>query len=66
MAVSEKQKEYARKHQAEKLDEIKIRPQKGTKERWRAAADAAGVSLQAYIIAAVDAAVELQEQKKER
>lgn len=54
MSVSDKQKEYVRKHQAEKLDEIKIRPAKGTKERWRAAAEEAGMSLQAYIIAAVE------------
>jgi uncharacterized protein (DUF1778 family) len=57
MAVPEKQKEYARKHQQDKLDEIKIRPPKGTKERWREAADAAGVSLQRFVIDAVEAAV---------
>ena len=61
MAVSDKQKEYARKHQQEKLDEIKIRPVKGTKERWKAAADAAGLSLSAFIIAAVEAAVDQKE-----
>lgn len=55
MATPEKQKEYIRKHQKEKLDEIKIRPPKGTKERWRSKASAAGLSLQQYIIAAVDA-----------
>lgn len=60
------QRKEANKRHLEKLDEIKIRPPKGTKERWRAAADAAGVSMQAYIIAAVEATVELQEQKKER
>lgn len=57
MPVSEKQKEYIRRHQAEKLDEIKVRPPRGTKARWRAAADAVGVSLQRFIIDAVEAAV---------
>lgn len=57
MAVSDKQKEYVRKHQQEKLDEIKVRPKKGTKDRWRAAADAEGKSLQQFIIDAVEAAV---------
>lgn len=57
MAVSDKQKEYAKKHQQEKLDEIKVRPQKGTKDRWRAAAEAEGKSLQQFIIDAVEAAV---------
>ena len=56
MAVSDKQKEYVRKHQQEKLDEIKVRPQKGTKERWRAAADAEGKSLQQFIIDTMEAA----------
>lgn len=57
MATSDKQKEYIRKHQQEKLDEIKIRPPKGTKERWKAAAAAAGLSLQQYIIATVEASL---------
>lgn len=57
MATPDKQKEYARKHQQEKLDEIKIRPVKGTKERWRAAAAVAGMSLQQFIISAVEAAI---------
>lgn len=57
MSVSEKQKEYIRRHQAEKLDEIKVRPPRGTKARWRAAADSLGVSLQRFIIDAVEAAV---------
>lgn len=60
MAVSDRQKEYAKKHQQEKLDEIKVRPQKGTKDRWRAAAEAEGKSLQQFIIDAVEAAVAAQ------
>ena len=63
MAVSDKQKEYVRKHQQEKLDEIKVRPQKGTKERWRAAADAEGKSLQQFIIDTMEAALAAQDQE---
>lgn len=55
------QRKEANKRHLEKLDEIKIRPPKGTKERWRAAADARGLSLQAFIIDAVEAAVGSQE-----
>ena len=63
MAVSDKQKEYVRKHQAEKLDEIKVRPPKGTKDRWRAAAEAEGKSLQQFIIDAVEAALAARGEK---
>lgn len=57
MTTPDKQKEYVRKHQQEKLDEIKIRPPKGTKDRWRAAAAVAGQSLQQFIITVVEAAI---------
>lgn len=49
-----KQREYVRRHQTEKLDEVKVRPQKGAKDRWRAAAERQGQSLQQYIIKAVE------------
>ena len=54
MPTSEKQKAYAKKH-LEKLDEIKIRPAKGTKERWKVAAQAQGKSLTQMIVDAVEA-----------
>lgn len=57
MAVSEKQKEYVRKHQQEKLDDIRVRPPKGTKDRWKEAAAEQGISLQQFIINAVEAAM---------
>lgn len=57
MQVSDKQKAYSRKHIQEKLDEIKIRPPKGTKDRWATAAAAEGKSLQRFIIDTVEAAV---------
>ena len=52
-----KQREYVKKHQAEKCDQVVVRPPKGTKDRWKAAADAAGVSLQRFIIDAVEAKI---------
>ena len=58
-----KQLAYAKKHMQEKLDEIKVRPKKGTKDRWRAAADAEGKSLQQFIIDAVEAALAAQGEK---
>ena len=57
MPVSEKQKEYARKHIQEKCDEVKIRPPKGTKARWSVAAEAQGNSLQRFILDAVERAI---------
>lgn len=53
MPVSEKQKEYAKKY-IEKLDDIKIRPEKGTKELWKREAAERGMSLNQFIIYCVD------------
>lgn len=58
MAVSDKQKAWAKKHQEEKLDQIVVRPLKGTKDRWKAAAEASGLSLNQFIIAAVEAVIQ--------
>lgn len=54
--------ERVKKHQMEKLDDIRVRPPKGTKDRWRAAADQAGLSLQQFIIQAVEAVIRESEQ----
>ena len=59
----EKQRGYVREHM-KKLDEIKVRPVKGTKARWAAAADAAGVSLQRFIIDAVEAVLAATDKDK--
>ena len=56
MRDPEKQREYVRKHQGEKLDAVTVRPPKGTKERWRAAATKHGKTLQRFVIDAVEAA----------
>ena len=53
MPVSEKQKEYAKRH-FEKLDEIKIRPVQGTKARWRQEAETRGLSLTQFIVECVE------------
>ena len=49
-----RQREYVRRHQTEKCDEVKVRPTKGAKDRWREAANRQGQSLQQYIIGAVE------------
>ena len=51
------QKAATMKYLKEKTDDIRVRAPKGTKERWKAAADARGVSLQRFIIEAVEAAI---------
>lgn len=53
MSAAMSNAESVKAYQA-KLDDIRVRPVKGTKDRWRAAADQAGQSLQQYIIQAVE------------
>lgn len=50
------QKKASIKYIQEKTDDIRIRTQKGTKERWKQAADAKGMSLTQFVIEAVEAA----------
>lgn len=63
---TEAQKKASIKYLSEKTDDIRIRVPKedGTKARWAAAAEAAGKSLQRYIIDAVEAAVAGSEDAK--
>lgn len=58
---TEAQKNATMKYLKEKTDDIRVRAPKGTKDRWRAAAEAEGKSLQAFIIAAVEAAINNKE-----
>ena len=51
---TEAQKAASQKYLGEKTDSIQIRTPKGTKERWREAAPAAGTSLNRYIMDAVE------------
>ena len=55
MSKHYEQRKEANKRHMDKLDEIKIRPAKGTKAHWAAAAEREGKSLQRFIIDAVEA-----------
>ena len=55
MTVSKAQQKAVAKYMANNYDEIKIRPPKGSKERWQEAAAAQGKSLQRFIIDLVEA-----------
>ena len=57
MSKNYEQRKAANERYLATQDEIKVRVPKGTKDRWRAAAEEAGLSLQKFIIAAVEAAV---------
>ena len=48
------QKNASMKYLGEQTDSIQIRTPKGTKERWRDAATAAGTSFNRYIMDAVE------------
>lgn len=54
MAYTEAQKRANLKYLKEKTDDIRIRSGKGIKDRWKAAADKQGVSLNRYVIDAVE------------
>lgn len=59
--MATKAKLAGNKRYIEKLDDIKVRPPKGTKERWRAEAEARGKSLQRFVIDAVEAEIKNSE-----
>lgn len=54
---TEAQKAASIKYLKEKTDDVRIRVPKGTKDVWRAAAEKKGVSLQQFVIDAVEAAL---------
>lgn len=62
MATPESIKKAIKKHQA-KLDTIQIHAPKGSKERWRAHAQAQGKSMTAYIIALIESDITKEEKK---
>lgn len=64
MTKAYEQRKEANERYLATQDEIKIRAPKGTKDRWRAAAGVEGLSLQKFVIAAVEAAVEAQDKAK--
>ena len=49
----ERNKGAIKRYISEKTDDIRIRVPKGTKEKWKAAAEAQGISLTAFIKEAV-------------
>ena len=54
---TEAQKAASIKYLRDKTDSIQIRTPKGTKDRWKAAAEEQGISLQQLITQAVEAAI---------
>lgn len=58
---TEAQKKASMKYLQEKTDDIRLRLPRGTKERWKSAADAAGVSMTLFVRDAVEKAIQIQE-----
>lgn len=54
---TEAQKAASIKYLREKCDDVRVRVPKGTKDIWKAAAEEQGISLQQFIIQAVEAAI---------
>ena len=52
------QTKYITDYQREHYDEIKIRAYKGAREKWKAAAQAAGTSVNAFVIETVEAEIQ--------
>lgn len=57
MAISKAQQKATAKYVKANYDRIEIKPAKGTKERWAAAAEAEGKSINQFIIDVVEAAL---------
>lgn len=57
---TEAQKKASIKYLQEKTDDIRLRLPKGAKDRWKAAADASGVSMTQFVRDAVEAAIQKQ------
>lgn len=62
MSVSEAQKKASVKY-LEKLDEVRIRAEKGTKSRWKNAAENRGKSLNQFVIDAVENEISVAAEK---
>ena len=55
---TEAQKKASIKYMQEKTDDIRLRLPKGTKARWKKAADNAGASMTKYVLDAVEATID--------
>lgn len=51
-------KNAIKKYIAEKTDDIRLRVPKGTKDRWKAYAEAKGISLTKFVVQVVEQAME--------
>ena len=60
MAISKAQQRATAKYVKENYDRIEVKPPKGSKDRWKAAADAEDKSLQQFIIDTVEAVLAAQ------
>lgn len=58
---TEAQKKASMKYMLDKTDNIQLRLPKGTKERWKAAAEVMGVSMTKFVQDAVEAAIKDRE-----
>ena len=54
---TEAQKKASMKYLQEKTDDIRLRVPKGTKDRWKEAAEARGISMTQLVLEAVEAAI---------
>lgn len=54
---TEAQKKASMKYLQEKTDDIRLRVPKGTKDRWKEAAEARGISMTQLVLEAVEVAI---------
>lgn len=59
---TEAQKKASIKYMQDKTDDIRLRLPKGTKDRWRAAAEKAGISMTKFVQDAVETAIAAHEE----
>lgn len=62
---TEAQKKASIKYLKERTDSIQIRTQKGTKERWKAAAEERGKSLNQFIVDTVETEISAKKESGE-
>lgn len=62
---TEAQKKASIKYLKERTDSIQIRTQKGTKERWKAAAEERGKSLNQFIVDTVETEIRAKKESGE-
>ncbi len=63
---TEAQKRAAMKYMQDKTDDIRLRLPKGTKERWKVAAEQQGISMTKFVQDAVEAAIDKEKEARRR